>query len=111
MSQPSYQTLNGYETTAEDGQRGIWYGTCTYWTDDWNKLSKSLGTIPCCPACHAPGFQITAKEWFSGAARFEGAGNERYRIFLNQSKEQCKKPEKFLDWYKRWLAENPLRAS
>ena len=85
---PSYQRLkDGEPTTADDGERGVWYsagGTCGYWTDDWDKL-KTAGMIPCCPTCGAPGMQITFAKWIDGAKLFEDEGNAWYRKFLRDS--------------------------
>jgi hypothetical protein len=49
----------------------IWYGLCTYWTDDWSTLSRTGHGIPCCPFCGAVGFQASAADWWAGAGRFE----------------------------------------
>jgi hypothetical protein len=35
---PQYVTENGQCVNAADPHRGVWYGWCTYWTDDWSKL-------------------------------------------------------------------------
>lgn len=101
------RTLNGDAVSADDPQRGVWYGMCTFWTDDWDKVADGRGGIPCCPVCGAPGMQATAKVWFSGAAKHQANGNPGYVNFVNQSKEQCKRPMKFMEWYRQWLIEHP----
>lgn len=102
----NYYNINtGEPTTADDPDRGIWYGLCTYWTDDWAKVAS--GGIPCCPVCESPGFVIDAGEWFDDASQFEANGNPRYVEFVKQSKEQCRKPLRLLEWYRQWLDANP----
>lgn len=78
----------GEVTTVEDPDRAYWAGTCTYWTDDWDKVSASDG-IPCCPTCKAPGFIGKMSEWLNGAERYEAEGNPGYVKFLNNTKEVC----------------------
>lgn len=97
--------LNGDKCGPEDPKRGIWYGLCTYWTDDWDAV-RAEG-IPKCPHCNSVGFQTTAEDWFSGAKRFQAEGNPGYMNFIAQSKEQCKRPLKFMEWFKQWLIEHP----
>lgn len=99
------RTLSGESCTADDPERGIWYGLCTYWTDDWNKVRS--GGVPQCPHCGSPGMQTTAKVWFAGAQRFQSEGNPGYMAFIAQSKEQCKRPMKFMEWFRQWLKEHP----
>jgi hypothetical protein len=101
------RSLNGDKVSDEDPQRGIWYGMCTYWTDDWDEVSDGIGGIPCCPVCGALGMQTTAADWFEGVAKFQAKGNPGYVNFVNQSKEQCKRPMKFMEWFKQWLTEHP----
>lgn len=104
-----YVTLDGTPTTVHDHDRGIWCGAgnCTYWTDDWTKVSKKLSGIPCCPKCGSVGLQTTARVWFGGAARFQSEGNPGYVNFIKLSAEQCMKPLGFMEWYREWLYENP----
>jgi hypothetical protein len=105
---PKYVTLNGEVTDVYDLNRAIWYSAvCTYWTDDWCKLSATFGKIPCCPYCRSVGFQTTAKEWCGDVARFQAAGNPGYVNFIDQSRQQCKRPMGLMTWYKEWLQEHP----
>lgn len=104
---PKYLNLrNGQPTTGDDETRGIWFGLCTYWTDDWNKVDTSCD-IPQCPKCGSPGFQGTAKEWFDGVKRFQAEGNPGYVAFVAQSMSQCIPRMKFIDWYRDWLKLHP----
>ena len=108
MIEKDIRKLNGEPTTHQDPERGLWYGArCTFWTDDWNRVTGVGPGIPCCPHCGSPGMQITAKDWFDGAARFQREGNTGYVIFLAQSRETCHRGKGFLAWYKEWLIENP----
>lgn len=104
-----YVTLNGNATTIHDDDRGIWCGAgnCTYWTDDWTKVSAKHSGIPCCPECGSVGIQTTARDWFGGAARFQREGNPGYVNFIKDSQEQCKRPMGFMDWFREWIKENP----
>lgn len=87
MNEPKYQRLSdGKATTADDPMRGIWYGICTYWTDDWTKVAS--GAIPCCPKCGSPGFQIEAGQWEAGAQQF-AATHPGYLVVLSDCKERC----------------------
>jgi len=75
----------------------IWYGFCTFWTDDWNKLAEIptwgtgkayTGGIPCCPECGSPGFQMTLQEWNDGIVKFN-AKEPGYAKFINELKNTC----------------------
>lgn len=109
MTSKDYRTLDtGKRVLADDPSRGIWYAAgCTYWTDDWSALARTGPGIPCCPHCGAVGMQVTAGEWFGGAERHQSQGNPGYVNFLAQSKEQCKRPLKFMEWFQQWLQEHP----
>ncbi len=101
----------------------LWYGSCSYWTDDWDKLNVPDGQIevtgpggvktkvrtgvPLCPVCGAPGFVAPVDEWMKGAQRFEDEGHPRYVEFLNANKETCL-PRGFLTSYKMWIASQPV---
>ena len=48
----------------------VWYSVqCSYWTDDFDDLSKTesvdeaVGGIPCCPYCGMVGYQIELDKW------------------------------------------------
>lgn len=102
--EPFCQRLdNGLPVHADDPERGVWYsaGTCGYWTDDWAKLDNRNG-IPCCPSCKCPGMQITARDWFDGAQKYEDAGNPSYVEFVVTMKEVCYGPGRlpFMSRYK-----------
>lgn len=103
-----YRTENGDATKAFDPDRLIWYGWCTYWTDDWEKIrnTKDVSGIPCCPVCGAYGFQSLASKWFEGAKRFEAEGNPRYVEFVHAFKEQCRgRKGSFMEEYRNWFKE------
>lgn len=73
-----------------DPDRLIWYGPCLYWTDNWDMVWVSPLRIPVCPVCHAPGFQMTYREWMDGAERFAKETNQPgYPEWLLSVKEQC----------------------
>jgi hypothetical protein len=98
-STPRYQNAKGV-TTEQDLYRLVWYGPCGYWTDRWDQLSLFNGQIPCCPKCHAVGFQTTLSEWLQDAVAFE-ATHPRYADFIVEVKEQCFKGVKAP--YEAWL--------
>jgi hypothetical protein len=99
-SMPRYQNAKGV-TTEEDLHRLVWYGPCGYWTDRWDQLSLFNGQVPCCPKCHAVGFQETLTQWLRGAVDFE-ATHPRYAEFIVEVKEQCFKGVKAP--YEAWVA-------
>jgi hypothetical protein len=86
----AYRTEGGEETTGDNPHRLLWYGSCGYWTDDWEKVrSTDTSGIPNCPVCHAVGYQIRAHEWFRSAEKFERQGHVHYEEFIRAVKEQC----------------------
>lgn len=73
-----------------DPDRAVWYGMCSYWTDDWERL-KSANGIPICPHCRSPGFLTDYRTWIEGAAAYaERPGNEDYQEFLLDLKHRCR---------------------
>lgn len=73
----------------------IWYGFCTYWTDDWDKLStqpvppgSKFPGIPCCPDCGSVGYQMEEDEWWEGVQAFE-AENPGYYKYIKAIKDTC----------------------
>ena len=79
-------------------EQEIWYGFCTYWTNDWDKLGSTpaegedqaiSGGIPSCPECGSVGYQMTAEDWKEGIEKYEAEGNAGYGTFIEGLKEQC----------------------
>ncbi len=72
-------------------EQQIWYGLCTYWTDDWDALTPSPENkgIPTCPECGSVGFQMTRQEWNEGVAKYEADDNPGYTQFINDVKGNC----------------------
>jgi len=72
----------------------IWYGFCTFWTDDWGQLSdagdkeKDLEVLHCCPSCNSGGFETTEDEWWEGVQRVE-EDTPGYYKFIRGLKERC----------------------
>lgn len=77
----------------------MWYGLCTYWTDDWSKLSstgtsigrfseKPMPGIPCCPNCGAVGFQCFVDEWNKSVEEYDKK-EPGYAQFIADMKENC----------------------
>jgi len=91
----------------EIAAKEIWYGSCSYWTDDWDKLKLVGHGLPVCPCCGAPGFITPTDDWLKGAQRFEDEGHPRYVEFLNDNKERCL-PTGFLTSYIMWIASQPV---
>lgn len=86
---PMFLTAQGRPTTANQPDRLLWYSVkCSYWTDDFDKLTKMGPGIPCCPHCKSPGFQDEAGRWLDGAKKFDEK-EPGYSDFLNRMKEKC----------------------
>jgi len=86
---PRYLRENGQRTASNDAKRQVWYGVCTYWTDDWDNISTvDVIEIPHCPHCGSPGFQTDAFSWFGGASEYDKT-NSGYLKFLVGMKETC----------------------
>ena len=69
----------------------IWYGFCTYWTDDWEALEATPDNkgIPCCPECGSVGYQMTLQEWNEGIEKYEAEDNAGYGAFIAELKGKC----------------------
>ena len=108
-----FQRADGTPTQRADPHRLLWYSTrCTYWTDDWPKLSSTgsrmmtlhgrsgpervdTGGIPCCPECGAVGFQAEAGGWLA-SAKAHDEKHPGYYEWLLANKETCGPfPDKF----------------
>ena len=91
---PRYLKDSGVRTHALDSERLIWYGVCTYWTDNWDTVGKRLPhllgqpALPVCPHCGRPGFQITAGEWHDQIKAWD-ATHPGYAAMIEWGKEQC----------------------
>lgn len=78
-------------------EQEIWYGFCTYWTDEWDSLSATEPVegeaishgIPCCPKCGSVGYQMTLLDWNEGIEKYEAEGHTGYAAFIEGLKEQC----------------------
>lgn len=66
----------------------IWYGLCTYWTDDFNTLATTPGGIPCCPQCGAVGFEANSGDWARDLEKFE-YDHPGYADLLKANKQVC----------------------
>lgn len=107
-----YLKENGHHTAHNDPNRLVWYSNCSYWTDDWTKLSSvgpgaAIGQgIPCCPNCKCPGFQTTFSSWEESSKNYEHSNHPHYQEFLNKSKETCLGrggSRMFMKNYNEWL--------
>jgi len=96
-----YLLDDGTPTTSDDASRIMWYGTCTYWTDDWDMLSKTDDGIPCCPKCGSVGFIIKYDKWHDGAIQFDEGINRGYLKFLMELKETCHGNTNIMDLWKK----------
>lgn len=76
------------EAVKNEKEGMIWYGTCTYWTDDWEALGESKG-IPVCPECGSSGFEITVEDWEGGILKHEADGHAGYGKFIRSLKGKC----------------------
>jgi hypothetical protein len=84
-------------------EQQIWYGLCTYWTDDWDALKPTPENkgIPSCPECGSVGFQMTRQEWNEGVAKYEADGNPGYTHFINNVKGNCMGKTTLLEAWER----------
>lgn len=86
---PPYQDhYTGKATTADSPNRSVWYGICSYWTDDWTKLKVAMGHIPVCPECGNIGRHVPAKEFFEDIALTEKQFPGFTEVY-NKLKERC----------------------
>lgn len=108
----NYSDERGRKVGPDDPARMIWYGLCTYWTDDWNHVAGN--GVPHCPHCGSPGFIATARDWLEGALKFEAEGREGqgepgpkpgYVEFLSSFREVCsgRRGPNTLDSYELWV--------
>lgn len=88
---PLFCDTFGQLTTTSDDNRVIWFSTrCTFWTDNWTKLSKTFPHgIPICPNCKAQGMQCKFKDWQRSVQRCEINGKPLYTQFILYTKEKC----------------------
>lgn len=70
-------------------QTDVFYGLCTFWTDDWASLGRTREGIPCCPYCGAVGFEMDRKEWLRQIAAHEAKGNPDYLAMMRWAKDRC----------------------
>jgi len=83
----------------------MWYGvSCTYWTDDWDKVPAGgpNNMIPCCPQCGSFGFQAKVEAWWKGAEEHEKRDHPGYVKWLEESKETCVPDGDFKKLYAAW---------
>lgn len=65
-----YRRLDGFTTTADDPERSVWYSaSCSWWTDEWDRLLRGPGGMPCCPHCGSVGYATEFKQ-FTQVANF-----------------------------------------
>lgn len=68
----------------------IFYGLCTFWTDDWEALrARTRGSTPCCPYCGAVGFEINGDEWWRQIHQHERNGHPGYAAMVEWGKGRC----------------------
>lgn len=105
-----YCTEDGKITNADDPKRAIWYGSCGYWTDDWDKLKKVGSGIPCCPICSCVGYQTTYLLWQTSIDKHKEK-YKGYNKFIEGLKERCFHPSAFNNEYSKWLSrEHPPKT-
>jgi hypothetical protein len=109
---PRYCRPDGTETSADDPARTVWYGMCTFWSDDWNKLPLIGTGIPVCPVCRGVGFQLSAAKWLGAAEAYQRDGPApRYVEFLTTyHKEKCYGRQDYAPIYQRWLRAQAQQA-
>lgn len=117
---PDYRRIdNGQKVAANDPNRGIWYGWCGFWTDDWDRVKPQRPDgIPCCPKCGCYGYMAEAHKWESGIPGFVETHPEfpRYAEFVEFCKGKCgahdlglPKKAPLTDAYAKWDKENPKK--
>lgn len=84
MTDTRYQRLDGTLTTEDDPKRGVWYGPCGCWTDNWSLLGKTPEGIPICPNHGCVGFQGDAGRYIEfGVAAYGDDGTKFYSYKLD----------------------------
>ena len=83
------KTRKGPKMNNEKAEEWIWYSTmCSYWTDDFDKLS-SISGIPCCPHCRCVGFQVELGIWYEGIKKYD-LKDPGYQDFMSGLKNVCR---------------------
>jgi Zn finger protein HypA/HybF involved in hydrogenase expression len=100
-SNAKYSLENGEPTTADNPERMLWHGCCSFWTDDWSKVVTVGSGIPVCPTCKRPGFQIVARKWFEAAEKYAKA-HPGYLTFLGHLKDQCHGQKRLDELFAEW---------
>ncbi len=104
-TEQQFCTADGTSTNADDPERMIWDGMCSFWTDDWSLVGVAGDGTPVCHNCSAPGHQTAAKNWDEGVAKFEAEGNEGYTDFVNSLKNVCNGRQGASELWAKWKAE------
>ena len=89
----------------------VFYGMCTFWTGDWewlhnlNRRESPTESIPHCPFCGAPGFELNRETWFEQAKTWEdgtspkaeGIAHPGYLAMLIWGEKKCFRSFKHLE--------------
>ena len=67
----------------------VFYGLCTFWTDDWDSLRATGSQIPCCPHCGAVGFEKDKQEWWREIHLHETNGHPGYAAMMEWTRGKC----------------------
>lgn len=71
----------------------VFYGHCTFWTDDWELMRRARAErgslIPCCPYCGSVGYEIDKQKWWAQARAHEANWHPGYVAMLEWGKNQC----------------------
>lgn len=99
-----YLLENGQDTTPDDPLRQVWYSAgCSYWTDDWNSLACTAGTIPACPNCLSVGYQAQASAFLLAAKSIDRTVPGYVRL-IPLTRNRCLKvsPAFLLELFRAW---------
>ena len=67
----------------------VFYGLCTFWTDDWNLMRTTRSQIPRCPKCGAVGFEMDKREWWRLIEEHEAKGHPGYKAMMTWARGKC----------------------
>lgn len=94
IKSPWSRQSRGLESAAYDPDESLlWYGMCTYFTEDWSTLSRTPSIegrpgIPCCPRCGCVGFQAPASGYWAAVMKHDET-HPGYLQIVRDNTEYC----------------------
>lgn len=70
--------------------RVVYGARCTWWDSISESRPIPGSTIPGCPHCHSPLFEVDSEgKWFQGVDAHEARGNTGYRATIEWARGKC----------------------